>query len=88
MLAARNVAVAEGYSKYVRRLYADAGLETLVFDFGVPLPMLDVDQVKAELPVEVVPVFRIEPLIADLLKTDIGWAEFKQRLRRYHCRMR
>jgi hypothetical protein len=71
--------VAEGYGKYVSRLYGDAGLETLIFDFGVPLPMLNVDQVKGELPVEVVPVFRIEPLIADLLKTDLGWTEFKQR---------
>ncbi|MEA2529051.1 MAG: uncharacterized protein QOG89_695, partial [Thermomicrobiales bacterium] len=58
VLAARNMAVAEGYGKYVSRLYGDAGLETLIFDFGVPLPILDVDQVKGELPVEVVPVFR------------------------------
>lgn len=79
VIAARNMAVAGGYGKYVSRLYGDARLETLIFDFGVPLPMLDVDQVKGELPVEVVPVFRIEPLIADLLKTDIGWAEFKER---------
>jgi uncharacterized protein len=79
VIAARNMAVAEGYSRYVSRLYGDARLETLIFDFGVPLPMLDVDQVKGELPVEVVPVFRIEPLIAELLKTDIGWAEFKRR---------
>ncbi|MFN8592312.1 MAG: amidohydrolase family protein [Thermomicrobiales bacterium] len=80
VLSARNAAVAsEGYTDYVRRLYADAGLTALVADFGVPLPMLDVAAVKAELPVEVVPVFRIEPLIADLLKTDIGWAEFKRR---------
>jgi hypothetical protein len=80
VMEARNAAVAsEGYTEYVRRLYGDAGLEALVFDFGVPLPMLDVDEVKAELPVEVVPIVRIEPLIADLLKTDIGWAEFKRR---------
>jgi predicted TIM-barrel fold metal-dependent hydrolase len=79
VLAARNMEIAGGYGKYVSRLYGDVGLETLVFDFGVPLPMLDVAQVKSELPVEVVPVFRIEPLIADLLKTDTGWAEFKRR---------
>ena len=79
VIAARNKAVAAGYGQYVSRLYGDAGLETLIFDFGVPLPMLDVDQVQGELPVEVVPVFRIEPLIADLLKTDIGWSEFKRR---------
>ena len=75
----RNKAVAAGYTDYVRKLYADAGLETIVFDFGMPMPNLPVDPVKAELPVEIVPVFRIEPLIAELLKTDIGWSEFKQR---------
>lgn len=77
---ARNRAAAdEGYTAYVRRLYADCGLDTLLFDFGVPLPMLPVDRVKAELPVQVVPIFRIEPLIADLLKADIGWSEFSRR---------
>ena len=79
VIAARNAAVAEDYSRYVARLYGSVRLETLIFDFGIPLPMLDVDQVKSELPVEVVPVFRIEPLIADLLKEDIGWSEFRQR---------
>src|SRR5215217_5122399 len=71
VLQARNAAVTAGYTEYVAKLYGDAGLETLIFDFGIPLPMLDVAAVRSELPVEVVPVFRIEPLIADLLKTDI-----------------
>ena len=79
VLARRNEAVRAGYRDYVARLYGDAGLTTLIADFGVPLPMLDVDEVKAELPVEVVPVFRIEPLIADLLRTEIGWSEFRRR---------
>lgn len=79
VLAHRNRAVEQDYTGYVRRLYADAGLTTLVTDFGIPLPMLDIDAVKAELPVEIVPIFRIEPLIADLLKMDIGWTEFRRR---------
>jgi hypothetical protein len=79
VVAARNKEVAGKYREYVSRLYGDAGIQALVFDFGVPLPILDVDQVKAELPVGVVPVFRIEPLIAELLQTDVGWAEFKRR---------
>ena len=45
---------------------------TVVFDFGVPLPMLDIDEVSAELPIEVVPIYRIEPLIADLLKPELA----------------
>jgi hypothetical protein len=79
VIAARNEAVAAGYADYVRRLYGEAGIETLLFDFGVPLPMLDVAAVRAELPVAIAPIYRIEPLIADLLKTDIGWSEFKTR---------
>jgi uncharacterized protein len=79
VIAARNAAVAAGYSEYVSRLYGDAGLDTLVFDFGIPLPMLDMAAVRAELPVTIVPIFRIEPLIAELLKSDAGWAEFKRR---------
>jgi len=78
VLAARNAAVEDNYTNYVRKLYSDVGLEAVVFDFGVPLPMLDVDEVKAELPIQVVPIFRIEPLIADLLKTDMGWDDFKR----------
>lgn len=79
VLEARNAAVAEGYSDYVRDLYADANLTTLVMDFGYPVPNLDVAQVSAELPVEVVPVYRIEPLIVELLRADIGWDEFERR---------
>jgi uncharacterized protein len=79
VLAARNAAVAAGYTEYVAKLYGDVNLETLIFDFGIPLPMLDVAAVRSELPVEVVPIIRIEPLIADLLKTDIGWPEFQRR---------
>lgn len=75
----RNRAVAAGYSAYVNRLYADAQLTTVMFDFGMPVPVLDRHAVKAELPIEVTPIFRIEPLIADLLKDEIGWAEFRRR---------
>ncbi|MDQ3854859.1 MAG: hypothetical protein M3281_00520, partial [Chloroflexota bacterium] len=79
LLQARNAAVAAGYTEYVGKLYGEVGLDTLVFDFGIPLPMLDIAAVRSELPVKVVPIFRIEPLIADLLKTDIGWPEFQRR---------
>lgn len=79
VMEARNAVVAEDYQGYVRRLYQNAQLESIVFDFGVPLPILDVQTVRDELPIDIVPIFRIEPLIADLLQTDIGWAEFSRR---------
>lgn len=77
VLNERNAQVAVDYRSYVQRLWADAGLDTVVFDFGMPLPQLDIDEVSAELPIEIVPIYRIEPLIADLLKQDLAWAEFK-----------
>jgi hypothetical protein len=76
VIAARNQAIEADYSGYVRDLYGDAGITSIVFDFGIPLPSLDIGEVSSELPVEVVPIFRIEPLIADLLKQDVGWSEF------------
>jgi uncharacterized protein len=79
VIEARNAAVEqEGYTAYVRRLYGDAGVTSIIFDFGIPLPSLDIGEVSSQLPVDVVPIYRIEPLIADLLKTDIGWSEFSQ----------
>ena len=75
MLEERNRAVEADYTGYVRRLYDDAGITTLVPDFGNPLPSLDPDAVRAELPVEIIPVFRIEPLIVELLATDAGPSE-------------
>lgn len=77
--AARNAASSAGYSSYIRRLYDACGLQTLVVDFGYPQPPVDRGQFERDVSVEVVPVFRIEPLIAQLLATDIGWAEFRRR---------
>jgi uncharacterized protein len=79
VVAARNAAVAEDYTGYVRRLYGSVGLDTVVMDFGYPVPNLPLDEVRAELPAGVVPVYRIEPLIVALLKQDLGWSEFRHR---------
>jgi hypothetical protein len=79
VLAARNAAVEADYTGFVRRLYGEVGLTALVADFGYPLPMLEVAAMRAEMPVDVVPIYRIEPLIAELLRTDAGWSEFQRR---------
>jgi uncharacterized protein len=79
VMEARNAALRAGYTDYVRRLYADAGLVGAVMDFGYPLPALEVDAVRADLPIEIVPIYRIEPLIVELLAQEIGWSEFRQR---------
>jgi hypothetical protein len=79
VVEARNRAASEDYAAYVGRLYADARLTTVVMDFGYPVPNLEVAAVTTELPVEVVPIYRIEPLIAQLLREELGWPEFEQR---------
>jgi hypothetical protein len=79
LMAQRDKAVAVDYTAYVKRLYSDCGLTTLVTDFGYPQPPVAVSQFLKEIPVEVIPIYRIEPLIVDLLKMDIGWQEFHKR---------
>lgn len=78
VVAARNESV-QDYRSHLQRLYEACGLTALVTDFGYPQPPVDLVQFRRETPVEVVPVYRIEPLIAQLLKTDIGWTEFRRR---------
>jgi uncharacterized protein len=81
IVTARNQAIAvQGYQTYTRHVFDSAGIKTLVVDFGNPLPQVPVEEFRADVGVEVVPIFRIEVLIAELLSEDIGWAEF---IRRY-----
>ncbi|MCB0098901.1 MAG: hypothetical protein KDE46_24375, partial [Caldilineaceae bacterium] len=78
VVAARNAA-SRDYANYTKALYGACGLATLVTDFGYPLPAVDVDAFKAEIAAQVIPIYRIEPLIVELLAAPIGWAEFKRR---------
>lgn len=78
VLEARNAAVTSGYTEYVDRLWARAGLERVVMDFGYPVPNLEMAAVREELPIDIVPIYRIEPLIVELLGRDIGWEEFRR----------
>jgi hypothetical protein len=75
----RNRAVSQDFTGYVKRMYDDCGLTTLITDFGMPLPSIPVQEFAEIMPVEVAPIFRIEPLIANLLLEDIGWDEFRRR---------
>jgi hypothetical protein len=78
VIARRNAAISGDYKGYVKRLYDDCGLTTLLTDFGYPQPPIAVSKFMDEIPVQVVPIYRIEPLIVDLLKSDYGWDEFRR----------
>jgi hypothetical protein len=75
---ARNKAM-QDYPGYVKNLLADCGLTAMVADFGYPQPPLDPVKFGQGMPVKIIPVYRIEPLIVELLKADIGWDEFRRR---------
>ncbi len=80
VVAARTRAIAdEGYAQYAGALHRAGRIETLIVDDGFPLPQINLDKFRAEVGVEVLPVFRIEVLIQDLLDDDCGWSEFRQR---------
>jgi hypothetical protein len=80
IVARRNQAIAQqGYPTYVKGVYDAAEITTLIADFGFPLPAIDIETFRADVGIEVVPLYRIEVLIAELLATDVGWAEFKRR---------
>ncbi len=79
VVVTRNRAAAADYAGYVRRLFAHANLCGMVVDFGYPRPPLSVSRFQQDMPVPVVPVFRIEPLIVDLLQAEMGWREFRRR---------
>lgn len=78
VVEARNRAIVD-YAGHVKRLFDDCSLTALVTDFGYPKPPLERAQFVEEMPVEVVSIYRIEPLIAELLKEDIDWRQFRQR---------
>ncbi|MDE2949211.1 MAG: amidohydrolase family protein [Chloroflexota bacterium] len=80
VVAARNRAIAQdGYATYAGGLHGAGNIDALIVDDGYPLPQIDLDKFRAEVGVEVLPVFRIEVLIQDLLDDDCGWSEFGRR---------
>jgi len=78
VVAARNEAVADGYCAYVGRLYEDAKIDGIIFDDGYPLPQVSMEKVREQIPIRCEPIYRIEPLIVDLLKQELPWSEFRQ----------
>ncbi len=78
VVEARNNAMRD-YGGYVKALFKGCGITGLVVDMGYPQPPVDLSTFRAETPVDIVPIYRIEPLIVQLLKEDIGWDEFRRR---------
>lgn len=79
VVAERNKSIVEDYPGYVKRLFKDCVLTTLVTDFGYPQPPIPVSEFNEEIAADVVPIYRIEPLIGELLESGCGWNEFRRR---------
>ncbi|PJF23887.1 MAG: hypothetical protein CUN53_20620, partial [Phototrophicales bacterium] len=66
--AARNAAIErDGYDVYCKTMFMAGDIATLIVDFGYPQPSIPVETFRREAGIEIVPIFRIEPLIVDLL---------------------
>ena len=80
VVEARDAAItADGYAAYATKLHQAANIETLVVDDGYPLPQVDLAGFESEVGAQIVPIYRIEVLIQQLLDEDCGWDEFSRR---------
>ncbi len=79
IVRARSDAIArEGCAAYTERTFRTGGVAAVMMDFGYPLPQISVEQMRADAGIEIVPIYRIEVLIKELLDSDIGWPEFRR----------
>ena len=79
VVEARNRAIADGgYALYAQRLHQAGRIETLIVDDGHPLPQVDLGNFRAQVGVDVAPIFRIEVLIQQLLDEEHSWPEFQR----------
>ncbi len=69
----------EAEHDYVARLYMDGAVESLVADMGYPRPPIDLADFRARTPIPVAPIYRIEPIINDLLAEQVGYDAFVER---------
>jgi len=74
LAAARTEALAD-HRAYLRRLWADAGVDDLIMDDGYPLPRIDGRALGAEIGLRVHRVYRIEPIITDVREAAGSYSE-------------
>ena len=79
VVAARNRAIKDdGYANYAHNLHRAGKIDALIVDDGHPLPPVNLERFRAEIGVDVLPIFRIEVLIQQLLDEDSVWPEFQR----------
>ncbi len=80
-IAEARRAAASNYREYVRALFREARIETMVVDNGWPQPPIDVATMRSNLaPTNVHVVFRIEPLLERLIAGDAPAGRVRRRV--------
>jgi uncharacterized protein len=79
VVSARNVLAEADYRAWTARLFADAGIETLLVDEGGAIPSITLDQLVDVVPVRLRRVARSDNFVRDLLADEDSWPRFFQR---------
>jgi uncharacterized protein len=77
--AARNDLAKADYRAWTGRLFADAGLDTLLVDEGGSVPRITLDELASIVPARLRRVARSDNFIRDLLPEEESWPRFFQR---------
>jgi predicted TIM-barrel fold metal-dependent hydrolase len=78
VVTARNTIAEADYRAWTARLFADAGIDTLLVDEGGSRPRITLDELGAIAPVRLRRVARSDNFIRDLLPEQATWASFFQ----------
>jgi predicted TIM-barrel fold metal-dependent hydrolase len=78
VVAARNSAAQADYRAWTARLFADAGIDTLLVDEGGAQPRITLDELGSIAPVRLKRVARSDNFIRDLLPAQHSWPSFFQ----------
>jgi predicted TIM-barrel fold metal-dependent hydrolase len=79
VVAARNAISGADYRAWTMRLFADAGIDTLLVDEGGSRPRITLDELGSIAPVRLRRVARSDNFIRDLLPEEDTWTHFFQR---------
>ena len=78
VISARNALAEADYRAWTQRLFADAGIETLLVDEGGARPRITLEELGSIAPVRLRRVARSDNFIRDLLPQNDSWTSFFQ----------
>ena len=79
IVTARNQLAKQDYRAWTGRLFADAGLDTLLVDEGGSRPRITLNELSRIVPIQLRRVARTDNFVRDLLAEEDAWPRFFQR---------